>query len=185
MPLDLAEFFTIVYPIAFRSYGTSLMFLKLPTILKPILVAIAAVLLSQCSKAIESQELTLAPKEQPTALKLPFTLPATSYLALASNQAEEEKQNLLIMAQDVLSTMANGGTALALWRKLIIYLRYSQCKGNIRGKNRYDSVAPRSAIARLAGVRESSSLSAYYQVQYHETLALAYESVGSKAESVC
>lgn len=160
------------------------MFLKLP-ILKPILIAIAAVLLSQCSKAIESQELTLAPKEQSTALKLPFTLPATSYLALANNQAEEEKQNLLIMAagrfiydgqwRDGLSTLAqtNNLSLIQANAKAILEAKIDMIRGQ-----------PRSAIARLASVRESSSLSAYYQVQYHETLALAYESVGSKAESV-
>jgi outer membrane PBP1 activator LpoA protein len=112
-------------------------------------------------------------------------MPATAYLALSKNQPEEERQNLLLMAaarfihdgqwRDGLQTLGQTSALSPLQMKT---------KDILLAKTELLREKPRAAITRLAGVRETSSLSPYYQVQYHEILASAYETLGNAAESV-
>ena len=154
-------------------------------VLKLVAIISSALLLSQCTKVSEPQVHPVTNKEQSTAATTPYTMPATAYLALANNQADVEKQNLLVMAagrfiydgqwRDGVRTLAQTGN---------LSPEQADAKNILLAKADLMRDQPRSAIARLAGVRESSNLSAFYQVQYHEILASAYESVGSPAESV-
>lgn len=154
-------------------------------IIKALLIVISAFLLSQCAKVVEPQAQTIIPQEQAKAVKLPFSLPATSYLALSKNQPEDEKQNLLIMAAGrfIYDGQWRDGLAV-LNRTNNLSPLQADARSILEAKTDLIREQPRSAIARLARVHEINSLSPYYQVQYHETLALAYESVGSAAESV-
>jgi outer membrane PBP1 activator LpoA protein len=160
------------------------MLAKFP-ILKFITIIVSAALLSQCARVIVPQSPPTANQEKVSAALTPYTLPATSYLALSKNQSEDEKQNLLIMA-------AGRFIYDGQWRDGIRILAQTNNLSPLQANTKTILLAkidlireqPRSAIVRLASVHETSSLSSYYQVQYHETLACAYESVGSAPESV-
>src|SRR5262245_12880563 len=100
MPVVLADFFTIVYPSLFLRIGPTFMLAK-SRIIKFVASLGSAILLSQCAKALEPQAQVqpAATKEEPRlAQEAPYTLPATTYLALAKSKTEEEKQKLLLMA---------------------------------------------------------------------------------------
>ncbi|ARG98778.1 penicillin-binding protein activator [Legionella micdadei] len=145
----------------------------------------SAILLVQCMKIPESQIHPTANKTKATAAATPYTMPATAYLALAKNQADIEKQNMLIMAagrfiydgqwRDGIRTLAQTSN---------LSPEQANAKNILLAKTDIIRDQPRSAIARLSGVHEISNLSPFYQVQYHEILASAYESVGNRAESV-
>ncbi|CDZ76174.1 Penicillin-binding protein activator LpoA precursor [Legionella massiliensis] len=154
-------------------------------VLKVVSIIVSAFLLSQCAKVIEPQLQPIVNKEQSKAEAVPFTMPATTYLALARNQADEEKSNLLIMAAGRFiydGQWRDGIRTLAQTTNLSP--EQASAKTILLAKTDIIRDQPKAAISRLAGVHEISSLSPFYQVQYHETLALAYESVGNPAESV-
>lgn len=151
------------------------------------LVAIisSALLLSQCMKVPEPQIESSVKVKSAAALTTPYTMPASAYLALAKNQADIEKQNMLIMAAGRFiydGQLRDGLRTLAQTSNLS--LEQTNAKNILLAKTDLIRDQPRSAISRLAAVRETNNLSAFYQVQYHEILASAYESVGNPAESV-
>ncbi|CEK12228.1 penicillin-binding protein activator [Legionella hackeliae] len=153
------------------------------SLLKIISLLATAILLSQCTKVAENQAQTPRINQKATT---PYSMPASAYLALAKNQGGEEKQNLLIMAagrqiydgqwQDGLSTLAQTGDYLS--PVLISEKSILLAKTDILRQQ------PKAAIAKLSGVRDINSLPEFYQVQYHEILAGAYESVGNANEAV-
>lgn len=154
--------------------------------LKLIAIIGSTALLTQCMKVPEPPMNSVAAKKAKiTAATTPYTMPATAYLALAKNQADVERQNMLIMAagrfiydgqwRDGIRTLAQTGN---------LSPEQANAKNILLAKTDVIQDQPRSAIARLAGVHEASNLSSFYQVQYHEILAAAYEAVGNRAESV-
>ncbi|MBA2652934.1 MAG: penicillin-binding protein activator [Tatlockia sp.] len=153
--------------------------------LKCFAIIVTALLLSQCAKVILPPVQPAANKEQSTASLIPYTLPATSYLALSKNQAEDEKQNLLIMAAGrfIYDGQWRDGVRILTQTNPLTPMQ-ANAKNILLANTDLIREQPRAAIARLAKVHETSSLSLYYQVQYHETLALAYETIGNAAESV-
>ncbi|MBA2710904.1 MAG: penicillin-binding protein activator [Tatlockia sp.] len=160
------------------------MLVKFPSF-KFLTIIVSAALLSQCARVSVPQELPASNQTKTSKAQTPYTLPASSYLALSKNQSNDEKQNLLIMA-------AGRFIYDGQWRDGIRVLAQSNNLSSQQANTKIILLAktdlirdqPRSAIVRLAGVHEINSLSSYYQVQYHETLASAYELAGSAAESV-
>ena len=139
-----------------------------------------AILLTHCAKVPTESHLHVNKK-----LASPYTLPAAAYLALAKNQTGEEQQSLWVMAagrliydgqwQQGLTILAQtGALPLALANEKNILLAKVDL---MRGQ-------PRAAIAKLAGVHDIHTQPIYYQVQFHEMLAFAYQSIGNAAESV-
>lgn len=159
--------------------------LAIVPILRFFSIVVSAAFLSHCARVVVPEVQSATNQEKPTIAKTPYTLPANSYLALSKNQDELEKQNLLIMAagrfiydgqwRDGLGVLAQTSNLLP---------EQADAKTILVAKTDLIREQPRSAISRLANVHEINRLSSYYQVQYHETLAQAYELVGSAAESV-
>ncbi len=148
--------------------------------MKLISLVICAILLAQCANV------TALPVPQVNhRLGSPYTKSAAAYLALAKNQEGSEQQALMIMAagrliQDgqwregsaILSRMGNICADLANQKKLLL------------AKVDLIREQPRIALSKLSTVRDINDLPLYYQVQFHEMLAHAYQSVGNAAESV-
>lgn len=142
------------------------------------------ILLSQCAKGTEP---LAAPNNLQTnqALVSPYTMPAKGYLALAKNQTGIEKQSLIILAAGRLihdGRWQEGGMLLRTTHELspVLMSQKRLLLANIdliKGE-------PRAAIAKLAGVHAVNLLPLYYQAEFHDLLASAYQSVGNTAESL-
>ncbi|KTD18769.1 Lipoprotein [Legionella lansingensis] len=152
------------------------------SLFKIISLLVSVILLSQCTKVAENQAQARV-KQQPTT---PYTMPASAYLALAKNQVGDEQQNLLLMAagrqiydgqwRDGLDTLSQIGDNLSSTQaaeKSILLAKIDLMRAQAK-----------AAITKLSAVRDANSLPAFYQLQYHNILANAYESVGNATESV-
>ncbi len=117
-------------------------------------------------------------------LATPYTMPVSAYLAMAKNQTGEERRALLLMA---------AGRAIydGQWRDGLIILQEA---GTMTGeladeKNvllaKIDLIhnQPQQAITTLAAVHSPARLSAFYQAQYHDMLAYAYQARGYLVEA--
>lgn len=154
-------------------------------ILKPILFIFCAILLSQCTKVATDSHLTDSHLQVSQQLVSPYTMPAAAYLALAQKQMGNEKQSLLMMAAGRLiydGQWQKGLSILSQTKDLSV--EQTNEKNLLLAKVDLIREQPRSAIARLASVREIGGLPVYYQVQFHEMLASAYQSVGQATEAV-
>ena len=141
---------------------------------------ICVILLSQCAKVTDSHVQRVNPQ-----LLSPYTMPATAYLALAKNQTGSEEQSLLLMAAGRLiydGLWRDGLTILSRTHNLSPELMSE--KSLLLAKIDLIREQPRAAIAKLAAVQDINNLPIYYQVQFHEMLAHAYQSVGNATESV-
>lgn len=151
-------------------------------VLKLVSLIVSVILLSQCTKVAENQNTPPRPNKQSA---IPYTMPASAYLALAKNQGGDEQQNLLLMA-------AGRFIYDGQWREGIKTLAQTNNlspeqtseKNILLAKTDLIREQPKAAVARLSGVREINSLPSFYQVQFHEILANAYESIGNASESV-
>ncbi len=143
---------------------------------------ICALLLTQCTQL--SQE-GLAKRRQQQAVPSPYTMPTTAYIALAEHQQGEEKQSLLLLAagraisdgdwqrgSKLLSDVDPVTTVLADQKNLLL------------AKIELLRDRPSAGISKLSSVREISRLSVYYQVQYHDMLASAYQKTHHPVEAV-
>ena len=115
----------------------------------------------------------------------PYTMPSSAYLAMAKNQTGREKQALELMA---------AGRAIyeGQWPEGLTIL---QDAGPMSGemadeKNvllaKIDLIRnqPKQAITKLAAIKNPRGLSAFYQIQYHDMLAYAYQAKGALIEAV-
>ena len=153
-------------------------------ILKLISLVICVILLSQCTKVTDSP-VQQVNKQAIQPLLSPYTMPATAYLALAKNQTGIEEQSLLMMAAGRLiydGLWRDGLTILSRMNNLSPELVSE--KGLLLAKIDLIREQPRAAIAKLAAIQDVVNLPIYYQVQFHEMLAHAYQSVGNATESV-
>lgn len=151
--------------------------------LKIITLFVTALLLSQCMKVAENQAQTPRVNQQATS---PYTMPASTYLAMAKNHDGEEQQDLLIMAagrQIYDGQWRDGVSTLSQTDNNLSPLQSSE-KNILLAKTDVIRAQPKAAIAKLSGVHDINSLPVFYQVQYHEILAGAYETVGNATESV-
>lgn len=158
------------------------MFFMLTTLrfLKPIILIFCVVLLSQCTKMTTESHLQVNQK-----LASPYTMPATAYLALAKNQTGAEKQSLLIMAAGRFiydGQWQQGSSILTQTGDLPADLANE--KQILLAKIDLIRDQPRIAINKLAIVRDVNTLPIFYQVQFHEMLAAAFQSIGNPGESV-
>lgn len=118
-------------------------------------------------------------------LASPYTMPATAYLALAKNQIGVEKQSLLIMAAGRFiydGQWQQGSSILTQTSDLPADLANE--KQLLLAKVDLIRDQPRLAISKLANVNDVSTLPIFYQVQFHEMLATAFQSIGNASESV-
>lgn len=144
-----------------------------------IILCFFSFLLCQCAKVSESH---LQVNQQ---LSSPYTLPASSYLAMASQEQGQEKQQAYIMAA---GRMIHDGH----WRKgLAILAQTSQLTSEqrnerslLQAKTELMRERPQQAVLRLSSVHQIDSMPLYYQVQYHEMLAQAYQAQSKETESV-
>lgn len=147
---------------------------------KVTLLVFSCFLLANCTKVNENR--LPVTRQQASS---PYTMPADAYLAMAQNQVGEEKQNMLLMA-------AGRSIYDGQWRKATQILSQTEDlspaqineKAILLAKVDMINEQPRSAINKLAQVRGSNQLPAFYQMQYHEVLAGAYEATGQTSYGV-
>ncbi|WP_133128079.1 penicillin-binding protein activator [Legionella nagasakiensis] len=148
-------------------------------LIKWVFIFCCVLVLSCCTKVTDSH---LQVNQQ---LASPYTMPAAAYLALAKNQTGEAQQSLLMKAAGRL--IYDGQ-----WRQgRTILLRMKHLSGELTDEKdlllaKIDLILeqPRSALNRLAKVQSVASMPIYYQAQFHEMLAQAYQSTGNATESV-
>lgn len=146
---------------------------------KRIFLIFVAITLSQCTKVAGGH---LRSNQQ---LASPFTMPAEAYLALARNQAGSDRQSLQLMAagryiydgqwqegQKLLSSMESLPPELVREKNLLL------AKINLIRQQ------PKLAITTLAIIHEPESMPLYYQIQYHEMLAVAYRTTGNTLDAL-
>ncbi|MCC5792804.1 MAG: penicillin-binding protein activator [Legionellaceae bacterium] len=115
----------------------------------------------------------------------PFVLPSSAYLAMANRQSGEEQQRMLLMAagrmvydgqwKQAKKTLQAVHTADPLLRD---QQRLLLAKADLIAKR------PNQAIALLAKIQNTERLAPFYQEQYHQLLAEAYEAKKLVVESV-
>ncbi len=152
-------------------------------VIKFISLTICAILLSQCTKATEAPVAEPIKVAQP--LVSPYTMPATAYLTLAKNKTDGERQSLLIMAAGRLiydGQWREGRTILSQTNDVTADLANE--KRVLLAKIDLIREQPHAAIAKLATVNDVHHLPIYYQVQFHEILANAYQAVANANDSV-
>jgi outer membrane PBP1 activator LpoA protein len=148
--------------------------------LKLILCMSCVLFLTQCTKVSNDSHLHVNQQ-----LASPYTMPAAAYLALAKKQTGPEKQSLLMMAAGRLiydGQWQQGTAILSQTDELSVPL--ADEKNLLLAKVDLIREQPRAAIARLAKVHAVQQLPIYYQVQFHDMLASAYQIVGSPTEAV-
>ena len=149
-------------------------------LLKFISLFMVAIILSQCTKVVESQ---IRPSNRQLLLLILCQRQLTC--ALAKNQPDPEQQNLLLMAGGRFindGQWQDGIHTLSQTRNLSLAQVHE--KSILLAKAELIREQPRSAITQLASVGEVNSLPHFYQVQYHEVLAAAYELLGNANEAI-
>lgn len=115
----------------------------------------------------------------------PFNLPKEAYLGLAKRQTGDEQYSLLIMAAGRAiddGDLKEASTLLAALPQLPPVL--SQQKFILQAKIKSTLHEPKEAIRLLAGVHDVQEMSLFYQVQYHEILAVAYDATKNFPEAI-
>jgi uncharacterized protein len=112
-------------------------------------------------------------------------MPASAYLALANNQVGDEKQSLLLMAAGRFIYGGQWQQGLDILTQIgpLSFERTIE-KNLLLAKVDLIRERPQAAIAKLATIRDINQLPIYYQAQFHEMLASAYQSIGNATESV-
>ena len=157
-------------------------------LLKPILLMFCVIFLTHCTNQVATEGRLNNPSEHAAVSKKlasPYTLPAAAYLALAKNQIGTEKQSLLLMAAGRLIYDGQWRQGLAILSQTgELPPDLADEKSLLQAKTDLIIEQPRVAIAKLATVRDVNSLPIYYQVQFHDMLASAYQSIGNASASV-
>lgn len=153
--------------------------MRLQSFFKIVSLMVAVILLPQCTKATDAHV-----QVNPT-LVSPYTQPASIYLSQANEQTGAQQQSSLINAAGRLiydGDWRQGSMLLARTsdlapdqtnEKKLLLAKIDLLKGRAS-----------HAIATLGSVREINRLPLYYQVQFHEQLAYAYQTTGHTTESV-
>ena len=171
----------MVYPLGLFRFEFKLMQLNLHALkgLKSLFLVICVCLLANCTTLTKHN----ADSRQP--ITSPYTMPATAYLALAQKQVGEEQQALFLMAAGrfIQEGELHQGRAI-LTQITPLSAEASDEKKILLAKIDLLQVQPRKVIAQLATVQNLNQLPAYYQAQFHDALAQAYQSLNNPAESV-
>lgn len=145
-----------------------------------IVTSIVVLYLTGCTKLA-----TDSPVQVNQQLASPYTMPANAYLALASHQLGQEKQSLLIMAAGRLVYDGQWRQGLAILSQTSnLSVTLNDEKALLLAKINLIQQQPQKALEKLASVQDSRALSLYYQVQFHELLALSYSLLNHTVESV-
>ncbi|MFA5959650.1 MAG: penicillin-binding protein activator [Tatlockia sp.] len=142
------------------------------------------IFLSQCANVAQSE---IQPNAALTQSKVstPYTRPASAYLALAKNQAENEKQNWLLLAAGRFIEDGQWRDGLrVLSETTALTPEQSNTRHILLAKTDLMREQPKAAIARLANVREITSLAPFYQLQFYTVLARAYDAVNNPSFAV-
>ncbi|MCP0914843.1 MULTISPECIES: penicillin-binding protein activator [Legionella] len=149
-----------------------------------LIILVCVLALANCTQVSNSNP----PQEtlqETQAIANPYTLPADAYLALGKNHAGDEQQSYYLMAAGRLIHDGQLKQANAILARMHDTTPSSQRERNILlAKIDLAKDEPRSAIRRLAAVSTVNSLPVYYQAQFHDVLAQAYQSSGNAVESV-
>lgn len=153
---------------------------RLSSPFRKILIFSGLCLLAACSKTVDGP---LFVQQQ---LASPYHKSASAYLALANQQAEpDERDVFLMMAAGRLIEDGQWRQGRAILSRLnSLSPRFASEKQLLLAKIEMIRSQPRSAIAQLANIRGENELPLYYQAQYHEMLACAYQSTDKPIESV-
>lgn len=146
---------------------------------------LSVILLSQCTNV------TALPAQQsfaqlPSAkLTSPYTLPAIAYIERAKNQIDSEQQASMLMAAGRLVQDDQWREALTILSQLNdLPAELTNQKQILLAKIDLIKEHPHAAITHLSAVRQSEDVSLYEQVQFHDILAHAYQTMGNTLESV-
>ncbi len=115
----------------------------------------------------------------------PYSMPAGAYIALAKQHTGAEQQALLLMAagrliqdgslqqaRSILTQLTPTSSALFDEKKILL------------AKIAYIQNRPRDVLTFLAQLQAIDQLPVYYQAQFHELLAQAYQLINNPAESI-
>ena len=112
-------------------------------------------------------------------------MPADAYLALAERQAGKEKQSLELMAAGRLIYDGQWQAGQRLLSHIVpVNIVLKDEKNLLLAKSYLLRIQPRAAIQCLSNIKDISTLPIYYQVQYHDMLAYAYQSIQQYGASV-
>lgn len=136
-------------------------------------------LLTQCTTLKETHLRVSEP------LASPYTMPADAYLALAKNQTGEEKNALLIMAAGrlIYEGRWQQGESILTQLSALSSEDFNE-KQILLAKIDLLREHPTTSIAKLSAIGNTRSLSLYYQAQFHDILAQAYQLTNRPSESV-
>ena len=148
-------------------------------LLKSLVVLGCMVFLTHCTRMTTDSHL-----EQQKSTS-PFTMPTSAYLAMAKNQTGEERQALELKA-------AGREIYEGRWRYgLTIIQNAGSMTGDLADEKnvllaKIDLIRnqPQQAITKLATIKHLSHLSSFYQMQYHDMLAYAYQANGALVEAI-
>lgn len=115
----------------------------------------------------------------------PYTMPTSAYLAMAKNQTGPERQALELKA-------AGREIYEGRWHYgLTIIQNAGSMTGDLADEKnvllaKVDLIRnqPQQAIAKLATIKHPNDLSSFYQMQYHDMLAFAYQANGALVEAI-
>lgn len=139
-------------------------------------------LLVQCTQ-LSREGLTKRGRQQ--AIPSPYTMPTSAYLALAQHQPGDEKQSLLLLAAGRAITDGDWQQGLSLLTQVSpVNTAQGDEKNLLLAKIDLMRDRPGTAINKLSNVREINRLSVYYQVQFHDMLASAYQGTHHPVEAV-
>ena len=136
-------------------------------------------LLTQCTTVTETHLRISEP------VASPYTMPAAAYLALAQKQTGSERNSLLIMAAGrlIYEGQWQQGQAILAQLSTLSSEDFNE-KQILLAKIDLFREHPSASLAKLAVIQHPESLSMYYQAQFHEVLAQAYQMTNNPAESV-
>lgn len=146
-----------------------------------LLTMLSVVLLSNCAKVPTAEQTTSTNRS----LASPYTMSATAYLALANNQTGEDKQALLLMAAGRFIYTGQWQKGLDILAQIgSLSVKHAIEKELLLAKIDLIRQHPQAALAKLATIDDIHQVSIYYQAQFHEMLAYAYQSVGNASDAV-
>ena len=149
-------------------------------VIQRIIMIFALIALASCTKFPGSRRTDDTKKSQS-----PYTMPAEAYLALAKNQPENEQDNMRLMAAGryIEDTQYQQAETILLQIKHLSALQLDE-KNILLAKINVIHEQSQQAITHLSAVREVNQLPQYYQIEYYELLASAYESAGHLSYAV-
>ncbi len=115
---------------------------------------------------------------------IPYTLSTAAYLAMAKNQTGSERQALKLMAAGRAIYDGQWHQGLAILQQAgPMPAELADEKNILLAKIDIIRNQPKSAIAKLAVIKQPNRLPPFYQTQYHSILAYAFQAKGAWVEA--